>query len=347
MKTSSQKNLKFLFLLVPLLGAMTISGCTTGTSGPTFGNGMVVLNWEPTFSSVESGDNLQLRVRVQNKGGTEALGVKAILTEISAKDWGITAVSGMTEEKLFGDMLPPNPTQNTDGAIKEAYFDAYAPALPEGVTQSYSPSVRVTYGYVTSAVKQMTLVNEQELRRLQDQGKTLPTGDIQTTAGPLKVTVNTGKFIKQRDVTAQPYGTSVASNIFPVTIVIENTGGGVVSPLGRNDISFSGIITGFGALSGLTESDYLVYAMIEPPEGISIDSNCLEPNYIYGSGTRSLTGGTIDGYVKLWKGQTASITCEMEIDDTLAASKNVNMKIYLAYYYYIDSTTTVTVTGIR
>ena len=322
-KTAQPKNMKLLLLLVPILGVLAISGCT-GSSGISYGNGLVILNWEPTFSSVESGDNIQLRIRVQNNGGQTIPDAYAVLSGINVQEWKIS--SGKSEAIDLGQLLPPNPSQNTAGEIRQDTYNLFAPPLPKGITQSYSPSIRIFYSYVTEAVKPITLVNENELKRLQDSGDTLPTRDTQTTAGPLKVTVNTGKFIK-----AKEGGTTadfLRTNTFPITIVIENTGGGVVS---RDPKEMKVLIT----KSFNFKDDYMVNVEIIIPTTSGFE--------IVNCGTYG-TAKEFD--VQLWKGQSTSITCEMKLRTPLPmASREENIKIMLGYNYYIDSTTTVSVIG--
>jgi hypothetical protein len=151
-----------LLLLIPILGTVLISGCITGGGGPTFGNGVVILNWEPTFSQVDSGDKLQLRLRVQNQGEAVAANVNPVLAGIDTSEWATsTASSFITNSNL----LPPDRVQGTSGEIREKIFDLTAPRLPKGTTQQYSPQVRVFYDYRTTAIKTITLVNENELKR--------------------------------------------------------------------------------------------------------------------------------------------------------------------------------------
>jgi hypothetical protein len=307
MKAKNSPNLKLLLLLIPLFGVVAISGCTGTTSGPTFGNGVTILNWEPTFSSVESGDQLQLRIRVQNQGETTAQDVRAVLAGINPEDWGLGM--GLQEPEIpFNDLLPPNRVQNTEGQTAQDTFDLTAPALPKGTTQQYSPLVRVFYHYKTTVIKSITLVNENELRRLQDQGKTLSSTDTKTSAGPLSVTITTGKFIKARE------SGSVFSKVFPITIVVTNVGGGVVST------------------QDVPKDDYLVdITNVQMPSRLSIvPGSCEEFD------RRFLT---------LWKGQSASITCNVKIEDPPLANEDENIGITLEYDYYIDRTTTITVTG--
>ncbi len=300
MKEARAKELKLFLLLIPIFAVISISGCSN-TTGPTFGNGVSILNWEPTFSSVESGDNLQLRIRIQNQGEVTAKNVRAFLTGINIDEWGFFG----SNPSNFNELLPPDRVQGTEGQEKQDTFSLVAPRLPKGTTQTYSPQVRLYYDYKTTAVKAITLVNENELKRLQDQGQTLTSTDTKVSSGPLKVTVNTGKFIKARE-TGFLY-----TNKFPITIDIQNVGGGVVS------------------YYNTPQDDYKVSVKLEFPSRLT-----------------NLDCGTFFGNtIMLWKGQDASITCSVQISSPPLTTEEANIKVTLDYSYYIDRKTTVTVTG--
>ena len=300
MMDSHAHKAKLLLLLVPIFAVVAISGCTQSNT-PASGPGVVILNWEPTLSSVESGDPLQLRVKVQNQGTLLAQDVKAVLIGISVDEWGLGAQTILP----FGEMLPYNTVQQTAGETRQGTYDLVAPRLSKGTTLTYSPQVRVYYHYKTTAIKPITLVNDAELVRLQDQGKTLSSGDTQSSAGPLKVTMSTGKFIKTKD-----YG--FARNVFPINIVIQNTGGGVVSTM------------------GVPQNDYLVNVKIEFPSRLTGDC-----------GTGAFSGGN----VQLWKGQDTTLTCNVQINSPPLASEEATIKVTLEYDYYTESKTSITVAG--
>ena len=302
-------NLKLLLLLIPIAAVVATSGCT-GSGGATFGNGVTILNWEPTFSSVESGDNVQFRARIQNQGEVQATSVSPVIIGISPEEWGLAQQNAAG---LFG-LAPPDRVRNTEGEIRQDVFDSVAPRIPKGTTQTFTPQLRVYYQYTTTASKLITVVNEGELKRLQDKGQTLPSKDTVSSAGPLKVTVNAGKFIKAKDA-----GYSY-SRQFPITIDIQNVGGGVVSTQ---------------SMSSSSANDYKIdsFNIIYPTSRLNINCPGASGSY-YGNG------------ITLWKGQTATVTCTVNIGQAPIASEEANLQVILQYHYYIDASTTVTVTGV-
>jgi len=337
MKGKQSKGMKTLLLILPLLAVVAISGCIGGGGGITLGNGVKILNWEPDFSSVESGDAVQLRLKAQNTGERDALSMQALLTGINPEEWKL---QGGDNAKNFGNLKAPDKVQNVDGEQVQYAFKLTAPPLPRGVSQPYSANLRIYYGYHTLGVKQLTFVNENELRRLQDKGESLPSSDTTVTAGPLNVKINTGKFIKVRDSQSGLY--SSYSNTFPITIDIENTGGGVVSAMPN----------AWGAYD--KDLDYKVFVTLMFPNDLDVNcKNILSSSYTpygftysdYSYGVYSYGGKEVTGVAELWKGQDTSITCDLKITGTPLTSQTENIIVRLFYIYYIDSKATITVTG--
>jgi len=308
--------LKLLVFILPIAAVVIISGCT-GPSGGATGPGVVILNWEPDHTNVESFDDVQLRLKVQNQGGEEADNVRALLTTLTfgGDEWGLKY--GAPEELLKPYLLPPNPRYGTLGEEVTFIWELIAPSLPEGITQIYTPGVRVFYEYVTTGVKPITLVNENELRHIMDIGGSLPTQPSQHSAGPLSVSVITGKYIKVVEERRKT---------FPITIHIENTGGGIPYWVGQGSMIY-----------GIPEeSEYRVLLAVQLPPGLGFVT-CIEY-----AGTGSMQGGI----VQLWKGRNADVTCELEILTTPAVTQEGSIKLYLTYGYAIDRSASVTVKGL-
>lgn len=309
--------MKLLILILPVAALVFISGCT-GTGGGAAGPGVVILNWEPDFSSVESQDDVQFRLRVQNQGGEEAENVRAMLTMITigGDEWQI--LSGAEEVDLKPYLLPPNPRYGTEGETTEEIWKLRAPTIPEGLPpSSYSVGIRVFYDYVTTAIKPITLVNENELRQITDRGGALPTHTGSHSSGPLSVTAVTGKYIKVSD--------DGRTKTFPITIQVTNTGGGIPYYVGHGSMMY-----------GIPEdSEYKVLLGINLPPGLGFVT-CAE----YDS-----TGSYSGGEVQLWKGRDSDITCELMITNLPAVSQEGSIKFYLTYGYAIDRTTAVSVKG--
>ena len=303
--------LKLLVLILPIVAVMFVSGCTTptGASGP----GIVVLNWEPDHSSVESYDDVQLRLKVQNQGGEEAYNVRALITVLTfgGDEW---LLRDKAPEVFIADyMIAPNPRYSTQGETQELIWYLTAPVLPEGITQTYSPGVRVFYDYLTTAVKPVTVVSEDALRQLQDTGGSLPTGPSQFSGGPLSVTVTTGKHIKVGDNMIRE---------FPITIYIENTGGGIPYWGGQQSMVY-----------GIPEQEeYWVNLAVQLPPGLEF-ATCQEYS---GAGSP----------VQLFKGRTAEVTCKLAIPTPPPVAQEGTIKLELLYSYAIDRSTSITVKGI-
>lgn len=303
------KNLKLSLLILPIF-AILVSGCI-GPGPAVTGNGVAIQTFETDFSEVESYDRVTLFLRVQNLGEAEATSVTPQLTGINPREWGNPSFSPPSV-----NLDPPKPQYGTEGELQTWTVSMTAPKLPEGSSMNYKPSVRVSYAYTTSVVKTLTLVSQEELRRLVREGKTLPEGITQVSAGPLSVSV-AGRVIKVR-------GTAFE---FPLTIHVENTGGGSVYPAGRwPDLE--------------RDYDYPVGIALDLPSGVLSLPSPSECNKITINGKPATV-------IDLWKDRSVDLVCDVKIDNPEAISipQVITIKLMLYYNYYIEASTSVTVKG--
>jgi hypothetical protein len=204
---------KYRFLALMFSAALVIfaSGCTGINQGASSGgSGLVIKSFEPDMSSVDSWEPVKLYMLVENTGHAAATDIKTELMGINTNEWRLTPRSNNMEH-----LAPADPKYNTHGGTGSVSWNLQAPAITGSMKQTYRPKVRVTYAYETTASKLITIVNRDEIRRLVQSGRPLPSGSTTTyTAGPLAVDIAAGSFIK------------AGVNRFPVTVKITNTGSG-------------------------------------------------------------------------------------------------------------------------
>ena len=298
-----------LLLLAPLAAVLLVSGCVGGGT-VTSGNGVIILDFKPDFTNVYSEDSVKLQLRVQNQGATEARNVETELTNIDATDWD----SSSPFQSNF-DLIPYDPATNTPGEIRTLTWSMNAPELAKGTMFTYEPMVKVSYDYTTVAQKPITLVDADELRKIIQQGKTLPSKTTTYTAGPLAVEVKTGNYVR---TSGGGISGGESYDVFPVYIKITNTGwesGGTVVKDGMAG-------GGFGE-----EFDYPVEVTITEPNGISMEE-C--NNY---------------DVVDLWQGKDAEITCNFRVTNPPAFRQEALFTITLEYRYQAQASTSVQVSG--
>jgi hypothetical protein len=303
-----------LYLLLILSAVVLVSGCTGQDGGVAYGKGVAITGFESDMGSLslESGDDVSLMLRVQNQGEIEATDVKAQIIGIDLDEWG-TGFS-WSEEKDLGTLQAPDPVTNTEGQTKTAQWDLEAPELPKGTEFTYSPKVRVFYDYETQALKPITLVDVEELRRIIQQGKSLSSGSTQSSAGPFSVEIRTGDFVKTQD-----YDDPFPLNVF-ITNDLWESGGSVIEGSGY-----------YGGWGWGEELQYPVKVSITLPDGMSLES--------------SEECSTSGEWVNLWKGKSKEITCEVRIDDPPEFRQDKVIQVRLEYRYFIDASTTIKVIG--
>jgi len=315
-----------LLLILPLVAIVIVSGCT-GTGGGTGGNGVNVLDWRTDFTSVNSGEKIQLQLRVQNQGDVTAKNVKAQITGIDLSEWRGFGVGSFFAEENLGNMLPFDPETKTPGEIKQRNFALQAPKQKQNIVLQYSPIIKISYNYETFSEKPITLVDQDELRRLIQQGKSLPAKDSSQTKGPLTIAVTTGQFVK----TGQSFGSGQVFDVFPVNIKISNPGfgsGGSVVPPGVGDT--------FGFVG--QNFNYPVQVEIKPPSGTQIRNTGV-------FGGDDCSSGTVTK--ELFQGKETDITCELEVTSPPAFREDRTIKINLKYRFQTEATTQITVIGTK
>jgi hypothetical protein len=286
-------------LILSVLTVVFVSGCIgDGPQGPTLGNGVSITAFEFDMPSYESEDGVRLSLKVKNLGGVAAEEVLARLSGIDEDEWDISD----TDEEI-DDLSPPNVEFGTEGEERTVTWELEAPELPPGLSQTYRPAARVYYEYKTEATKPITLVNENEFRRLYQQGQTISSGSTQVSAGPLSVEIS-GKPVKIRD-----------DPVVPISFKITNSGNGVVA-----------------SRSGDVEDDYKVRLTIELPSEMSFEDDCSK----YRSGDE----------VFLWRGEDIDVVCDVEISRAPDIAVEKTIRVTLEYEYYVDTSTSITVTGV-
>ena len=298
-------------LVLPILAVVLVSGCIGGGNTVDFGDGVVIQAWEPDFSRLYSDETIQFQLRVQNQGEIDAtdLSAKVMGIDTGRDGWDLDVAVGNDKRDL---LLAPNPDTNTPGEVWTMIWSGTAPELTRGMENVYSPIVRVSYVYSGSATKTITLVDAQELRRIIQQGSSLPSQPTVATAGPISIEVTTGNYVK----------TQKEDDPFPINIVLRNNGwsaGGSAIPVDES------------GLRSPNNYNYPVHMEIEMPSGLRIDSDTCDS----------------DAWYDLWKGETAEITCQVEITDMPGEGERQDkvMKFFVDYGYKIDAQTSVTVVG--
>ncbi len=312
-----------------VLAAVLVSGCTLPGAGTTgTGKGVAILEFTSDFSSIQSGEPVQLQVKVQNQGEVKAINTRAELTGIDVSQWGGTFGASFTINE-FGDLLPYDKETNTPGSIRTKAWKLMAPDQPKGINQLYTPIVKVSYDYKTSAQKLVTIVDEAELRRILQSGGTLPGKSATFSSGPLSIEITTGNYEK---TTAERFG---FGNLFPVQIRITNTGGGMVVPPG----------TGTGLYGGSFASSYFgdvmnypVGVRVTPPSGTSFAS--LTGGF---GGFDDCSTGTVTK--EMWKGQEAVITCELSVNTPPTYREDRPLLVEVFYRYQVEASTPLQVFG--
>ncbi|MFH1364870.1 MAG: hypothetical protein ABIH52_04435 [Candidatus Aenigmatarchaeota archaeon] len=314
MRKSKKSNKRMFLFLLPVLLTVFVSGCTQG--GGTGGNGVVINAFAPDFPQLHSNEKVSLQLEVQNMGDMKATNVEAELTGINPNEWGT-----FDENPTLGDLIAADRESGVQGATRNYYWNELrAPDLVKGTQFTYTPQARVSYDYTTIAQKPITIVDQDELRRIMQQGQTLPSKSTTYSAGPMVVEIKTGNYVK-----SSGSGSGQTYDIFPINIHIENA----EFSSGKSIVQPQGFTSGFFP----TDRTYPVDVYIEPPSGTSFVSSG------YGEDCTSFVP------VDLFQGRDIDITCELEVVDPPNIKQEGLITVELYYRYAVDASTSITVFG--
>ncbi len=315
--TSSTKSLAIL-LILPML-VLLASGCTIpGLSGGTSisGSGVVITQFASSLSALESGDEVNLHLEVQNMGGVIG-DVAAQLIGIYPGDWGMP-----NTEYFIGELLPADAEMGTEGQLGIADWYLRAPDLQRGDIRTYNPIARVFYSYETRVTKPITFLTSEETKRAVQNGESLPAELTTVSGGPLSVTVQTGEFIRTKDDWTQSY--------FPIEITITHTGGGLLAgenyPIGIDIVNPPGT---------MFRQDCPRDAQTQ---WVPFDNSILPAGLVQPISTKM---------IHMWNGKETKITCELKVVNPPEYRETRDLEITLKYVYYQDETLPLTVTGTR
>ncbi len=206
-------------LTLLLLGALfvsLVSGCTSPLSGgSSMGSGVVIEDFSPDFSRVSSGEPFQLMLRIRNTGSKTARNVNVELYNVG-QEFACTGGCG-----IINSLLPPDTESGSRGESRTCIWECTAPyGSPPGISVSYNPSVRVRYGYSSDVVRTITLASQDEIRDLQDSGRTLPVDTVSSSSSPVRMDVELNSPVRYWE------GRGTISS--PLSISVTNVGGGTV-----------------------------------------------------------------------------------------------------------------------
>lgn len=196
--------------------AVFLAGCIQlpGVGPAGIASGVVVKSFSVVSPEIYSGDDAYFSFTIENIGEADAKNVKVKLFGLGT-DWTIP-------EKIIsvGDLTRSSPAEKIPGG---AAYDEFKATSPSGlkVDNTYTASIRVTYGYTTSASGKIKLYSKDYLNTLpiEESRKIRTTSGIESfvaTKGPIQVSLAG----LPRPLEYAPGGKG------SITLVIENVGQG-------------------------------------------------------------------------------------------------------------------------
>ncbi len=156
------------------------------------------------------------QLKLKNTGSFEADGSVSI--NLGDMEWTCLDIS--TRGTSFTRLIPPSEERGTQGEELTVMWNCKAPEIEEGMHIPYNVRAEVEYGYKSLTSKSVTLLPTSELIALRDSGQSLPSELISKSHSPVSLDVQIEGPIRIRE------GSNAVD--FPVNIIIENAGGGII-----------------------------------------------------------------------------------------------------------------------
>lgn len=317
-----------------LLAVLAVAGCTAPAAG---GNGIVIEAFGPDLPQVVPGELVNFDVRIRNTGSVAVTNVFGELLGID-EDWydpteqphGGGPWEGLTdrwkrpneEECRYGrggfTLLPPDPVFGTQGEEHVCTWTYEVPGdlIPEGLSFTYRPVIRIFYTTHTEVIKQITILPREELVRQQTQGGTLPIDTISATSSPVRIDV----------ATTGPLRVIGDEVLFDVTFTIENTDTGIVCSE-TTEIHNTCNHRNPNRPAADPKWNELFFTVVDP-SGLEF-TDCTFPMKI-----------------SLFRGSGNTITCEMRLSGVRTnVPVTQDLRVRADYSYLIDKESAITVTN--
>ncbi len=303
--------MKKILILVAVSAILFSSGCIEGMDF--FGRegkevtttGVVVNEFAPDFSEVESGDKFDLYLEIENTGGAEA-------TDVWAHLYGYDVLE---KDYEFGTLEPPDEDAGIPGEIKDCTWeDIIAPSYPEGVVYEYKPRLRLMYDYKTLASANLNLLTKTEYRRLKERNQlSIEPITTQVTKGPVSIEINARNPIIIDDFSEDKISFRVNINII---------GKGTVFKYSHDNSNFN------------LEDDELDKIIIK------IDADGVSDS----PGVETCKAFRQEQEISMRRGKTYVYSCELTPEE-FSARRTIPISVEIKYGYFEEYTTTITVRG--
>ncbi|MBI2084943.1 MAG: hypothetical protein HYT71_00335 [Candidatus Aenigmarchaeota archaeon] len=304
--------------LFGIILAVIVSGCTgTGDSGNTGTGGSVIIkSFSADETNLQGNDRTTLSTEIINTGDSKATAVKIQLLDLDTAcaqpscdstetQWGLS--SGKTSDVLTDLRIN---TPGEEAIAKQYNWRVQSPKLPANLPQTYDAKARVSFGYSTTAIKQIKIVTLSEYQRLKTNGQTLPVTTAQPSNGPLKIDVRV----------AEPVRIEEGSTTFLLVIEVTNLIGGTTFLADNpNDVS----------------KWNLANLKLTLPSGLAMAETSGDCAAI----TSSVT-------IELSKGKSYKTQCEVKTTTNIPVSVDKTVNVKADYGYFVESKLSVPISVI-
>jgi len=207
-----------LVVVVAFSGCIEIPGIGGGGGGIT--TGVIIKSFAPDMSEIFSEDDVTFSLTVENVGEEDATNVKAKIFGLGT-DWtGADWVDVAKRTQTIGLLERSQSEYSVPGGTGDAQWGVKSP-VDLKVDNTYSASVRLTYGYSTTALANIKIYNKDYLDSNPDEQET-----IMRSSGIKSFTVTNAPIKVELTGLARPLIYRGSGQQASVTVLISNIGQG-------------------------------------------------------------------------------------------------------------------------
>ncbi len=296
-------------LFSAMMMVLLVSGCTFPFDGgnAASGSGIVIEELKPEFSRVMPGEPFELYLNIRNGGPFDAENIEVELFNLD--DSKVTCTGGCS---IIGRLYGSDAEAGTPGESHECLWECiHSDDLPGGMMVTYNPTVRITYDYFSYVTRSITLASQDEVRRIEQGGGTLPSDVSSVAEGPVSLKLNLASPVR--------YFPQQGRLVTPVIIEISNSG------------------TGTACYQDCRDSENWDRISLERSDiGTGIDFE----------GCEDILGTSP---VEIWKGRTRDIRCDLamtQLPDGFGFTRKT-ITLRARYAYFIEGSASFEVSGVR
>jgi hypothetical protein len=219
-----------LISMVFIVGIVMISGCIGQTVTVMSNDGLRIVSFDASETSVDVGQTVAFTLSIENVGYVDATDVEASLNGIE-NTWRTSLGADITDmnsySKKWKKLYPPNPKYNQPGDQKTAQWVFKTPVLAQGLNADKTVDAAILYNYKTTGTITIQAVGETFYKtNYVAKGKSVGMPVVTNTNAPVKLLMPESTLWANYFMRVDDAPDAELEQEKPIQIVLKNVGSG-------------------------------------------------------------------------------------------------------------------------